>query len=411
MNDLFPPHQGKARNLRLQRSKTILPHEVYCTFNRHPKGGVLHPSFIVLHPSFIVMKRSSKKKEYQIRPHDRIVLVGEEFLNSPRWSCFSITNLLLSPFAALCLVLVVLFSQAYAVRGESFPNDVSDACASPPMVKAAVASLISTLLIDMLRQCCGRSIGYKGRVAGSKTRRRIRSPIHAIFKKYGPREFRRAFRMDEESFWHLLDLLEPRMAVKRKRKRGATPNGSVANSTRLAMALRYFAGGDPIDIAIIFMVTPALVYNSVWLVVEAIHKTKSLEIKYPSQHAQQLLIAKEFEAKSRAHFNNCAGCIDGILIWINKPSERDLKNLGIGGKKFFCGRKKKLACKLFAMHADDSLTSTFDIRELHQIICLLLFHLFIISWKEKILTIDWNHFCSQDLLYMLTTRMLIRHIW
>jgi hypothetical protein len=146
--------------------------------------------------------------------------------------------------------------------------------------------------------------------------------------------------MEEKSFWKLLDLLEPKMGVKRLQKRGATPNGPVCNSVRLAMALRYYAGGDPLDIALVYHVSRDLVYKSAWLVVDAIHQTKQLDIKFPTSHEEQLLVAKEFEEKSKVNFSNCAGCIDGILIWIKKPSNPDLATLKIGGRKFFCTKKK-----------------------------------------------------------------------
>ena len=45
---------------------------------------------------------------------------------------------------------------------------------------------------------------------------------------------------------------------------------------------------------------------------------------------------------SEVNFSNCAGAIDGILIWILKPLEEDAANAaGCGRKKFFCGCKGK----------------------------------------------------------------------
>ena len=148
--------------------------------------------------------------------------------------------------------------------------------------------------------------------------------------------------MKEDSFWKLLDLIEAKMGHKGKgkRKRGGTPNGKVSNGVRLAIALRYFAGGDPLDISAVYKVTPSLVYDCVWLVVHAINSTNELDIKYPTKHDEQQEVAREFQARSSAGFDNCAGCVDGILIWIHKPSSVELAKLGIGGKKFSCGRKK-----------------------------------------------------------------------
>ena len=74
-----------------------------------------------------------------------------------------------------------------------------------------------------------------------------------------------------------------------KRKRGKTPNGGITNATRLAMALRYFSGGDPKDIGL----TPhgvnnkSVVLQCVWMVVDTINETKCLDISFPSSHEER----------------------------------------------------------------------------------------------------------------------------
>ncbi len=40
-------------------------------------------------------------------------------------------------------------------------------------------------------------------------------------------------------------------------------------------------------------------------------------------------------------FSNSAGCIDGLLIWTHKPSEKDKKKAGVGIKKILCGQKSE----------------------------------------------------------------------
>jgi hypothetical protein len=40
-------------------------------------------------------------------------------------------------------------------------------------------------------------------------------------------------------------------------------------------------------------------------------------------------------------FSNCTGCINGLLIWMHKPLEKDAKKAGVDRKKFLCGRKGK----------------------------------------------------------------------
>jgi len=119
------------------------------------------------------------------------------------------------------------------------------------------------------------------------------------------------------------------------------PNGPIVPSSRLGIALRYFAGGDPMDIMMSFGVSHTEVLNSVWYVVDSVLRLEEFSLAYPSDHVTQRRIAREFKAKSDANFDCCAGCIDGILIWINRPSATDCARSGCDSGKFFCGRKGK----------------------------------------------------------------------
>lgn len=120
------------------------------------------------------------------------------------------------------------------------------------------------------------------------------------------------------------------------------PNGAAIHTTvRLASALRFFAGCKAYGIMETFGIGYSEVYRSLWAVVEAVNTLPEFQIKYPSSHDHQRWIAAKFEEKSSVRFSNCAGCIDGILIWIHKPSVADAKAAGVGRKKFYCGRKGK----------------------------------------------------------------------
>ena len=173
-----------------------------------------------------------------------------------------------------------------------------------------------------------------GRNPGSINIPRTRIPVRQIFKNLGKRHTRKAYRMTERSFWVLFDKIEPYMMGhnKKKRKRGKTPNGDIDLAARLSMALRYFAGGEPIDIIQTHGVGYYKVYTSVWNVVDAINACPLLSIKFPT-HEQQKEIAAGFKKKSWVNFGNCIGCIDGMLVWTNKPNEQTLRNCDIGPTK------------------------------------------------------------------------------
>eukprot|EP00804_Cyclotella_cryptica_P014762 CCRYP_017415-RA/>CCRYP_017415-RA protein AED:0.21 eAED:0.25 QI:0/0/0/1/1/1/2/0/244 len=49
----------------------------------------------------------------------------------------------------------------------------------------------------------------------------------------------------------------------------------------------------------------------------------------------------EFKDKSSVDFEWCSGAIDGIIIWMNRPTLKEAANVGVDQQKFFCGRKHK----------------------------------------------------------------------
>lgn len=99
------------------------------------------------------------------------------------------------------------------------------------------------------------------------------------------------------------------------------------------MALRWMDGGSEYDIASVHGVHVGEVLYSVWEVVDRVNSCKALKIMYPTSHEAQKEIAKGFEKKSWVGFRNCAGCIDGMLVWINKPSKLALVGTNIGEAK------------------------------------------------------------------------------
>ena len=215
-------------------------------------------------------------------------------------------------------------------------------------------------------------------------RRRIRRSVSDVFECLGPQYFRRAYRMSYESFCKLHEELkegiekaykahnnrikarklkkkfEQMSEVKkkyysnvsgvRKFKLPPVPNGRIDSSVRLACAIRYFAGGSPYDLVPLYGIAYAEFFFSLWYVVEAINNHTPFFIQYPDDVDKQLKIAKEFEEVSGIPFKNCAGAVDGILIWIENPTEENAKKAGIGRKKFLCSRKNKfgLNCQAVA---------------------------------------------------------------
>jgi hypothetical protein len=153
---------------------------------------------------------------------------------------------------------------------------------------------------------------------------------------------RRAYRMSYRTFWILHSKIRQEIinAVERCRSTKGhssvprhvppVPNGTISTSVRLAVAIRYFAGGSPYDLCSVYGISHSSVIECVWFVVEAINNHKEFHFVYPSSHDEQRRIAREFKEKSAANFDVCAGAIDGILFWTRKPTQADCDKLQLG---------------------------------------------------------------------------------
>ena len=96
---------------------------------------------------------------------------------------------------------------------------------------------------------------------------------------------------------------------------------------RLSIAIRFFAGGDPLDILQTHGVSLKSVYTSLWGVIDCVNKCEELQFHFPTLE-EQPEIAQGFMKKCGAKFPNVIGAIDGILIWIMKPTKAECKKKG-----------------------------------------------------------------------------------
>jgi hypothetical protein len=208
----------------------------------------------------------------------------------------------------------------------------------------AVVSLAAASVVVFLDYRLERSHG--GRKKGSKNKRRTRLDIREHFHDMGPFLFRRNYRMDEDSFWKLLDIIGKSIPCA---TRSCAPNGPISQATRLSIALRYFAGGDPLDISLIHKVGSNEVLRSVWMICDAINRSTELDIKFPASHSEQMTIADGFRKKSKIGIKECAGAIDCMLVWTHKPSTPDIQEQPFGAGKMYCSRKHKYGLSMQAV--------------------------------------------------------------
>ena len=142
--------------------------------------------------------------------------------------------------------------------------------------------------------------------------------------------------MDYQGFMNLHDLLKDRIReyIRNNNNRGDQstpsinndeqtsfhiPNGAISTQIHLAAALRFFAGGSYLDIAISHGIGKTDVYRSVWSVVHATNISTALQFRFLTTLEECKSMATDFTFRSEAFFDNCVGCIDGMLLWTEKP--------------------------------------------------------------------------------------------
>lgn len=198
------------------------------------------------------------------------------------------------------------------------------------------------------RQKANRNRNHR---SGTENRLRTRKRIESIYHELGDAFFRRAYRMEYVDFKKLCQLLNPYLnsITKSNGSREWGPNGRIQNQVRVACAIRYFAGGSMYDIMALFGLSESSFYASISMVVDAVNTCSAFQLRYPSCQQRQREIAQGFLKKSKAGFSCCAGAIDGLLIWINKPSKAQCEVTNQGQKKFYCGRKNKYGLNMQAV--------------------------------------------------------------
>ena len=100
-------------------------------------------------------------------------------------------------------------------------------------------------------------------------------------------------------------------------------------TVRLAAALRFFAGGEAHEIAVMFAISHSAIFESIEFVVNAFNKWEEMEISFPTDHARQREIARGFCSKPEVRFGCVVGCINGIVIWAHKPT-KGCADAGVG---------------------------------------------------------------------------------
>jgi hypothetical protein len=176
----------------------------------------------------------------------------------------------------------------------------------------------------------------------SGNRRRDRGFAIAAMGELTDFEFTRMFRLSRPAFFELLDRLpqlqkDDRMAI-------VSSGSGVAAATRLAVTLRFLAGGSWCDLMFAFGVAKSTFFGVVEETMQAINGV--LEIKFPiNSEADLRRIEEGFAAQSGFNLRGCVMAIDGLIVKTRRPYKSECENvLANMNRKGFWGTHVLAGC-------------------------------------------------------------------
>jgi hypothetical protein len=172
-----------------------------------------------------------------------------------------------------------------------------------------------------------------------------RAHVHRLTES----EFKLRYRVSYDSFNTLLDKLASRLRVTNVAQAvNSRSHLPICLEVRLAVALRYFAGGDAQDLALIYDISKGCVWRLVWLVVDAVNLTLDnmrFEDAIDDPDALQAL-EMDFAMATRGGFwRGQVGAIDGVHIKMRRPSQTDVND----PNRYHVARKDIYALLLMAI--------------------------------------------------------------
>jgi DDE superfamily endonuclease len=139
-------------------------------------------------------------------------------------------------------------------------------------------------------------------------------------------------RMPLESFNKLLGYIKDELLVEETKAK--VRGGSITPELCLYCTIRWLAGGSYLDISDVCGISKSSFYRVVWKTITAICKAPELKPKFPKTDEEiQDAISGFASISTGGVINNCVGVVDGYLLRIKVPNQKEAKNV----KSFFSG--------------------------------------------------------------------------
>jgi len=195
-------------------------------------------------------------------------------------------------------------------------------------------------------------------------RRRKRAGCQFHYDDFPTREeFMRYMRMSPNAFECLANTLHPDLEIDPDTWERMKSQSPMTVHTKLAIALRYFAGAEIADLTERYAIQKSTAYGLIWTVVDAING-RLQNIKFPSTRFEQSQAASEFEHHANSFLPGCISVIDGIAIEIQKPGEDEVSRPGLAyNRKGYWAIQATATCDArarFTFFSAESMGSTHD---------------------------------------------------
>ena len=141
--------------------------------------------------------------------------------------------------------------------------------------------------------------------------------------------FHRTYRMNPGSFAKLVDLLRPSLQVDHKMSMVSSGGTSmpIIPEVYVHCFIRYISGGSHLDIRLIAQISKPSFYTCLHTCVRAINKCPEVDFQFSTEEESLRYRMRMFQhLSSHAVIRGCVGCIDGVLIGINRPSLTEVPN-------------------------------------------------------------------------------------
>ena len=130
--------------------------------------------------------------------------------------------------------------------------------------------------------------------------------------------------MERAAFDKLVHILEPYLVSTRRRGQ----RGRVPVEFKVAMTLRWLAGGSYLDLCLVYQVSKAIFFGTVKDVTEAICASGTGAFYVPTTESQRRTLANGFALRStHGVLRDCVGAIDGLFVKTRAPSPRETPNI------------------------------------------------------------------------------------